>query len=137
MSWVEIVQNGMVSTGFINTGAVLSTQGVQFAGTVGFKVKKDDFDTIVRSFHNTADLFRNGLTVCDKKYVVISANPRIIHAKSGPSGVICMRARKCVLVALYFPPVSAPQAIGTMETLADDINEGLYKTEETPVVVPD
>ena len=37
-SWVEIVEVGMVGSGFIKTGAVLSWEGVQYCGTPGFKV---------------------------------------------------------------------------------------------------
>jgi hypothetical protein len=128
MSWVEI-HGAMVGSGFITTGAVLSSAGVQFAATVGFKVSKDEYDVIAKAFHDHSNLFRNGLTVRGKKYVAISANPRSIHCKSGPSGVICMRALNCVLVGLYFPPVTAPQAVGAMETLADAINDGQYRTE--------
>mmetsp|Transcript_3366 Transcript_3366/g.7984 ORF Transcript_3366/g.7984 Transcript_3366/m.7984 type:complete len:137 (+) Transcript_3366:337-747(+) len=130
MSWVEIVHTGMLGSGFITTAAVLSPEGVQFAGTVGFKVLKEDFDPMAKAFHDHSDLFRRGLTLNGKKYVAISANPRIIHCKSGPSGVICMRALHCVLVGLYFPPVTAPQAVGTMESVADAINDGVYRTEK-------
>ena len=38
-SWVEIVEVGMVGSGFIKTGAVLSWEGVQYCGTPGFKVR--------------------------------------------------------------------------------------------------
>ena len=37
-SWVEIVEVGMVGSGFIKTGAVLSWEGVQYCGTPGFQV---------------------------------------------------------------------------------------------------
>jgi len=37
-SWVEIVEVGMVGSGIIKTGAVLSWEGIQYYGTSGFKV---------------------------------------------------------------------------------------------------
>ena len=37
-SWVEIVEVGMVGSGIIKEGAVLSWEGIQYCGTPGFKV---------------------------------------------------------------------------------------------------
>ena len=37
-SWVEIVEVGMVVSGIIKEGAVLSWEGIQYCGTPGFKV---------------------------------------------------------------------------------------------------
>jgi hypothetical protein len=37
-SWVEIVEVGMVASGIIKEGAVLSWEGIQYCGTPGFKV---------------------------------------------------------------------------------------------------
>mmetsp|Transcript_51845 Transcript_51845/g.103876 ORF Transcript_51845/g.103876 Transcript_51845/m.103876 type:complete len:123 (+) Transcript_51845:177-545(+) len=75
MSWVEIVHTGMVGSGFVTTGAVFSPAGIQFAATVGFKVKKEEFDAISRAFHDHSDLFRNGLYVRGKKFVAIFSKP--------------------------------------------------------------
>mmetsp|Transcript_51845 Transcript_51845/g.103877 ORF Transcript_51845/g.103877 Transcript_51845/m.103877 type:complete len:90 (+) Transcript_51845:307-576(+) len=78
----------------------------------------------------TPTSFEMGCTFEERSSLQFSANPRSIHCKSGPSGVICMRALNCVLVGLYFPPVTAPQAVGTMEALADAINDGTYSTDK-------
>merc|ERR1712216_372909 len=111
-SWVEIVEVGMVGSGFIKTGAVLSWEGVQYCGTPGFK------------------LYAEGIRLKGTKYVAVSANPRSIHCRSGSSGLLCTRAKDCVLIGLYKPPVSCTQATLIIEGLADEINDGLYQTDQ-------
>lgn len=127
-SWVELLSD-IVGTKRFGEAAILSMDGLTYGSTHGFRVKKKEFLLLHRSFLDPASMFEQGLPVNGRKYVGISANPKTLHAKSGPSGVICVRSRNCVLVATYYPPTSAPQALITLEEISTEVNIGMYKTD--------
>jgi profilin len=129
MSWNEILSVGMVGSGLIKTGAVMKNDGQRAVGTVGFDLRDKEFQSIVRCFVDQAEAFQHGLYCNGVKYVVLSANPRIIHARMGSVGVVIIRAKNCILVAQYQPPISAAQAVVCVENLADSINSGVYNTD--------
>jgi hypothetical protein len=58
---------------------------------------------------NHGQLHRHGLTLNKIKYFGISGNPRILHCKIGPDGLVVIRGKNCVLVGLYRPPIMPPQ----------------------------
>ena len=129
MSWNEILDIGMVGSGLIKVGAVFRNNGERVVGTTGFDLRASEFQNITKCFIDQKDAFQNGLYCNGVKYVVISANPRLIHARIGSVGVVLIRAKNCLLIAQYQPPISAAQAVLCMENLADSINSGVYNTD--------
>jgi profilin len=129
MSWNEILSVGMVGSGLIKAGAVMKNDGQRAVGTSGFDLRGKEFQCIVKCFVDQADAFQNGLHCNGVKYVVLSANPRLIHGRIGSVGVVIIRAKNCILVAQYQPPISAAQAVVCVENLADLINLGIFNTD--------
>jgi len=129
MSWNQIVDRAMMVSGFFQQAAVLTREGFLAASSVGFSVSKADFKEIMGCFNDAQKLYRQGCTLNGVKYVAISGNPRLIHCKIGPEGLVCARAKNCVLVGLYRPPVMAPQAVTAIEFVADQINSGVYNVD--------
>mmetsp|Transcript_21844 Transcript_21844/g.42425 ORF Transcript_21844/g.42425 Transcript_21844/m.42425 type:complete len:131 (+) Transcript_21844:161-553(+) len=129
MSWNQIVDRAMMVSGFFQHAAVLTREGFLAASSHGFIVSKTDFKEIMSCFLDPQHLYRRGCTVAGIKYVAISGNPRMIHCKIGPEGLVCVRAKNCVLVGLYRPPVMAPQAVTAIEMVADQINSGMYNVD--------
>eukprot|EP00282_Hemiselmis_andersenii_P001470 CAMPEP_0114129592 /NCGR_PEP_ID=MMETSP0043_2-20121206/11559_1 /TAXON_ID=464988 /ORGANISM="Hemiselmis andersenii, Strain CCMP644" /LENGTH=119 /DNA_ID=CAMNT_0001222881 /DNA_START=122 /DNA_END=481 /DNA_ORIENTATION=+ len=118
-----------MTSGFFQHAAVLTRDGFLAASSVGFTVSKADFKEVMGCFLDAQKMYKHGCTVNGIKYVAISGNPRTIHCKIGPEGLVCCRAKNCVLVGLYRPPVMAPQAVTAMEMVADQINSGLYNVD--------
>ena len=107
----------------------MRNNGERVVGTTGFGLLGNEFESIMHSFINQTEAFKNGLYCNGVKYIVISANPRLIHARIGSVGVVLVRAKNCLLIAQYQPPISAAQAVLCMENLADSINSGVYNTD--------
>mmetsp|Transcript_41029 Transcript_41029/g.97216 ORF Transcript_41029/g.97216 Transcript_41029/m.97216 type:complete len:141 (-) Transcript_41029:189-611(-) len=126
MSWQSIVDGGMVGTDMIDQGAAFNPAARCMAATTGFKVTRVEYDDIYKTFTDQGPMWKVGITLGGVKYVGVSATPRLIHCRAGTRGLVAFRAKGCMCLATYKPPIAAPSAIFIMEALADDINNDVY-----------
>jgi profilin len=119
MSWQAYVDTNLVGSGRIDKAAILGLQGGVWASSPGVTISPQQQDAIVKAFTNADKLQAGGIHLADQKYFTISVVGRTIQGKKGADGVVIVKTKQAVLVAVYVGPVQAPEATSVVETLAD------------------
>jgi len=119
MSWQAYVDTNLVGSGRIAKAAILGLQGGVWASSPGVTISPQEQDAIVKAFTDADKLQAEGIRLAGQKYFTISVVGRTIQGKKGADGVVIVKTKQAVLVAIYLGPVQAPEATSVVETLAD------------------
>lgn len=57
--------------------------------------------------------------VAGEKYIALNCNDRSVYGKKGAGGVICVKTKQCVLIAVYSDKTQPGEATKVVEALAD------------------
>ncbi|THG95191.1 hypothetical protein EW026_g6415 [Hermanssonia centrifuga] len=98
MSWQAYVDSNLVGSGKLST---------------------DEQKAIVVGFSKPDNILSSGVRLGGQKYFALSANDRSIYGKKGADGVVIVKTKQAVLVAVYLAPIQAPEATPIVEGLAD------------------
>ncbi|OLY85101.1 Profilin-1B [Smittium mucronatum] len=119
MSWQSYVDTNLVGTGYISQAAIYGLDGNPWAISAGLQIKPEEFKTLLGAFTDPSQIRANGLYFDSRKYFALNCNDRSIYGKLESSGVICVKAKTCVLIGFYGEHVQPGQATNVVEKLAD------------------
>jgi len=119
MSWQVYVDSNLVGSRKIARAAILGQAGGIWASTAGFTITLDEAKKIVAAFGSAETVQASGVTLAGTKYFTLQANERSIYGKKGADGVVIVKTKQAVLVAVYVAPIQAPEATPIVEGLAD------------------
>ncbi|OMJ08639.1 Profilin-1A [Smittium culicis] len=119
MSWQTYVDSNLVGTGYVNQAAIYGLDGNPWAISSGFKISPEEFKGILASFTDPSTIRASGLYLSGIKYFALNCNERSVYGKKESTGVICVKAKTCVLIGTYGEHVQPGQATSVVEKLAD------------------
>jgi len=109
----------LVGTGKIDKALIVGHSGGIWAATTGLKPSAEELAAIVKGFVSPSQIQASGIRIEGQKYFAVSANERTIQGKKGGDGLVAVKTKQAVLVALYVAPNQAPEATTIVEKLAD------------------
>ncbi|KAF8884430.1 profilin [Gymnopilus junonius] len=119
MSWQTYVDSNLIGTGKVSKAAILGQQGGVWATSSGFNLSAVEQKAIIDAYKNPTSVLASGLKLEGQKYFGISANDRSIQLKKAADGVVIVKTKQAILVAVYVGPLQAPEVTPVVESLAD------------------
>ncbi|MFF1498173.1 profilin [Streptomyces sp. NPDC058304] len=117
--------NKLLDTKAMDQAAIIGSDGTTWATSNGFSISPAEGKTLGGLFANPADAMSNGVTVGGNKYSVRQAGDSFIKGQKGPGGMLAVKTRTAVVVAVYGEgqSVNARQAA---EQVAEDMMANDY-----------
>ena len=119
MSWQAYVDTNLVGSGKIARAAIVGLAGGVWATSPGLDLSVDEQKAIVNSFNDAGAVQASGIRASGQKFFTLQANDRSVYGKKAADGIILVKTKQAVLVAIYEAPVQAPEATPVVEGLAD------------------
>ncbi|KAJ3563980.1 hypothetical protein NP233_g8591 [Leucocoprinus birnbaumii] len=119
MSWQTYVDSNLLGSGKVAKAAILGQQGGVWAQSAGFEISPTEQKAIIDGFSKPEQVQANGVRVANEKYMTIQANPRSIYGKKQADGIVIVKTKQAILVAVYLAPIQAAEATPVVEKLAD------------------
>ncbi|MEV6734578.1 profilin [Streptomyces sp. NPDC051364] len=91
----------LLDTKGMDQAAIIGSDGATWAKSNGFSISPAESETLGRLFVNPADATSNGVTVGGNKYSVREADDSFIMGRKGPGGMLAVKTRTAVVVAVY------------------------------------
>jgi len=110
-----------VGTGNIAEAAILGLAGGIWAISPNFKLSDAEQATIRTAFDKNKheQTQSKGIVAAGQKYFTLQVDERSIYGKKMADGIICVKTKLAVLVAVYKAPKQAAEATPVVEGLAD------------------
>lgn len=121
MSWQPYVDNSLVGSGKITSGAILGHDGSVWAASpsIAQKLTGEETKRLVTAFANPSIVRQEGFKIAGVKYIVILSNDREIYGKSGAAGICCVKTKQAVVVGLYDENTVSGEAAKIVGSLGD------------------
>ncbi|KAG0307799.1 profilin, required for normal timing of actin polymerization in response to thermal stress [Dissophora globulifera] len=120
MSWQAYVDNNLVGSGKVTKAAIFGLDGSLWATSSDFKVGGAEVQKLVAAFDDVSDIAANGLHLEGTKFVFLrKGTENSIYARSGATGVACVKTGKAVLVGYYNETIQGGDCNTVVEGLAD------------------
>ncbi|KAI0795067.1 profilin [Abortiporus biennis] len=119
MSWQTYVDSNLVGTGKIAKAAILGQQGGVWATSSNFNLSPEEQKFIIDGYAHPDNVQAHGIRAEGQKYFTLQATDRTIQGKKGADGIIIVKTKQAILVAVYSAPIQAPEANPIVENLAD------------------
>eukprot|EP00158_Paraphelidium_tribonemae_P001773 Partr_v1_DN24792_c0_g1_i1_m37177 putative Binds to actin and affects the structure of the cytoskeleton. At high concentrations, profilin prevents the polymerization of actin, whereas it enhances it at low concentrations (By len=119
MSWQSYVDTNLVGTQKVQKAAIHGLDGNVWATSAGLKFTPQEVQKLISGFKDAGPLRASGLHMAGVKYIVLRADDRSIYGKQGSGGIICVKTKAAVLIALYTEAVQPGEATKVVEQLAD------------------
>ncbi|KAF8306058.1 profilin [Clavulina sp. PMI_390] len=120
MSTTDYVNTHLVGTGKVSQAAILGQAGGVWAASPGFNLAPAEQTRIINAWNNPDDTQASGITVAGVKYFTLQVIPnRSVYGKKGADGLVIVKTKQAVLVAVYKPPTQQTECTPVVESLAD------------------
>ncbi|KAJ8330391.1 hypothetical protein BDV3_003121 [Batrachochytrium dendrobatidis] len=119
MSWQAYVDTNLVGTGKIARAAIHGLDGSLWATSKGFCVSPAEVVTISKAFGDASGIRASGIMINGAKYFALRADDRSIYGKKDKSGVVLVKTKQAILIAIYDDPVQPGEANKVVEGLGD------------------
>jgi len=119
MSWQAYVDTNLVGTGKIQQAAIIGHDGNTWATSKGFAVDLAEGKKAAGAFANPADIISGGIMIAKQKYLALRYDNRSIYGKKGPGGVVMVKTKQAVLIAVYGDGAQPGEVTSIVEKLAD------------------
>ncbi len=134
MSWQEYVDSGLVGSGKISVAALIGQDQAIWAKSSNFPaISTTQIGSILGGFNDPAGLRAEGIRVGDDKvsmindspsfhlykYITIRADDRSIYGKKGATGIMCIKTKQLLIIAIYDDKTQPGDASKIAEGIAD------------------
>jgi len=119
MSWQTYVDTNLVGTGKVARAAIIGQQGGIWATSAGFTLPSEEQTNVIALFNNLDEALAKGIRVSGEKYFTLLADKDHIYGKKQANGVVIVKTKQAILVAVYEAPIQAPECTPVVEGLAD------------------
>ncbi|KAL2914339.1 profilin, required for normal timing of actin polymerization in response to thermal stress [Polyrhizophydium stewartii] len=119
MSWSAYVDTNLIGTGKVTKAAIHGLDGNVWATSKGFSVPVNEAQTIIKAFTDASGIRASGIILGGVKYFALRADDRSIYGKKDKSGLVLVKTKQAVLIAVYEEPIAPGEATKVVEALAD------------------
>jgi len=126
MSWQAYVDQQLVGTGCVTSGAIIGLDGSIWAKSPSLNFGNGETQTLAKLHANPADAQAKGIFIASSKYMTLRADNRSIYGKKGAGGVVVVKTNQAVLIGLYNENIQPGQCANAVEKLADYLIENGY-----------
>ncbi|KAF8909575.1 profilin [Mucidula mucida] len=119
MSWQAYVDTNLVGSGKVSKAAILGQAGGVWATSPGFALSAEEQAAILKAFDSPDAVQASGIRAAGDKYFTLVAGERSVYGKKQADGIIIVKTKQAILVAVYQAPIQAPEATPVVENLAD------------------
>jgi len=119
MSWQGYVDSNLVGTGKVSQAAILGQAGGVWATSSGFNLSLDEQNAIINAYNDLSGTQANGVRAAGQKYFALRADERSIYGKKTTDGIVIVKTKQAILVAIYKAPLQAAETTPIVEGLAD------------------
>ncbi|KAF9028543.1 profilin [Hymenopellis radicata] len=119
MSWQAYVDTNLVGSGKVAKAAIIGQAGGVWAASAGFTLSPEEQAAVLKAFDDPTAVQASGIRAAGDKYFTLQANERSVYGKKQADGVILVKTKQAILVAVYQAPIQAPEATPVVENLAD------------------
>ncbi|CAI7574505.1 unnamed protein product [Penicillium bialowiezense] len=119
MSWQGYVDDSLLGSGELSEAAIIGVDnGGIWAASKGFP---GEAQALIKGFQDSSAVLRSGVSVNGTKYHTIQASDKEIIAKQTTSGVLAVKTKKTVIVALWSKDGGQAHAYSLVHKLADQL----------------
>jgi len=126
MSWQTYVDSNLVGSGKVAQAAILGIAGGVWAASPGFTLDQTEQTAIINAHKKPDQTQANGVRAAGQKYFTLQANERSVYGKKQADGIILVKTKLAIIVAVYKAPIQAPEATPIVESLADYLISANY-----------
>jgi len=108
-----------LGSGKVSKAAILGQAGGVWAASPGFDLSTQEQKAIVDAFKDPSKAQASGVRAAGDKYFTLQANDRSIYGKKQADGIVIVKTKQAVLVAVYLAPLQAHETTPIVESLAD------------------
>jgi len=119
MSWQVYVDSNLVGSGKVTKAAIIGQQGGVWATSPGFTITPQEQTEIIHSFKDIPGTQSKGIRAAGNKYFFLQSTDRSIYGKKAADGIIVVKTKQAILVAVYEQPIQAAEATPIVEGVAD------------------
>jgi len=113
------VDTNLIGTGKVSKAAILGLAGGVWATSAGFNLSAQEQATIIKAHNDLDGTQAHGIRAGGQKYFTLQADERSIYGKKSADGILIVKTKQAVLVAIYEAPLQAPEVTPIVESLAD------------------
>jgi len=119
MSWQAYVDSNLLGTEKVSQAAIVGLGGGVWASSPGFNLSPNEQTAIINAYNDLPATQANGVRAAGQKYFTLQANARSIYGKKAADGIVIVKTKQALLVAVYKAPLQAPETTPIVEGLAD------------------
>jgi len=119
MSWQAYVDSNLLGTQKVSQAAIVGLGGGVWASSPGFDLSPTEQTAIINAYKDLPGTQANGIRAAGQKYFTLQANDRSIYGKKAADGIVIVKTKQALLVAVYKAPLQAPETTPIVEGLAD------------------
>lgn len=118
------MSGGVLLTKYLST--LLCGRGAVWAASAGFAITADEAKAIAGLYASPGKAFSDGIRVEGKKHLAVKADERSIYGKLGAGGVVVVKTKQALIIALYGEGHQPGAAANAVEKIGDYLIENGY-----------